>query len=296
MSCCGQPGKHSGRTGMFSPINQNSKTSIDPMQTSQTYDRKKTPAFCFPKKRRQPKGCGVDIGNDQQVDYPDPAIYSQHDQLLLGNIPSWDNPDILTNNWSPFRLMDEAQVTVRNLSATTSAANTLIHFYTSPFGIGTQRTLIASKLIGLAAGGQAILNFPLPQSVLAGDQRVGVHIRIEHPTDNNYQNNEGSQVHDGSYTSETGRIFNVPIPVLNNSAFNRQILLSIMPTDLVATITNASHHFAPYEQIIAQLHIEVPAFLIGSAGAIINRAVTVVGRLPGGELVGGATKLLRINN
>ena len=71
---------------------------------------------------------------------------------------------------------------------------------------------------------------------------------------------------------------------------------SIMPTDLIATITNASHNFAPYEQIIAQLHIQVPAFLVGTPAAIIERAVTVVGRLTGGELVGGATKLLRINN
>ncbi|HTD97998.1 MAG TPA: hypothetical protein VK668_01875 [Mucilaginibacter sp.] len=253
-------------------------------------------SFCLPTKKKPTPGCCINIGANQPVEYPDPAIYSQAEQLNLGNIPNWDNPDIVTNNWSPFRLMSESQVTVHNLSPSASAINTLVHFYTSPFGIGTVKTLLASKVVSLPPGSQTLLTYPLPQDTLAGDQRIGVHVKIEHPTDNNYMNNEGSQVHDGSYTTESGRNFTLSIPVVNNSNFTRQILLSIMPTDLIATITNANHNFAPYEQIIAQLHIEVPAFLVGTPAAIIERAVTVVGRLAGGELVGGATKLLRINN
>lgn len=253
-------------------------------------------SFCLPRKRKPPKGCCVDVGSNNPIEYPDPGIYSQYQQLLLGNAPSWDNPDILTNNWGPFKLMDESKVTVHNFSASASAINTLVHFYTSPFGIGTQRTLIQSKMVSLAPNSQTQLNFPLPKDVLNGDQRIGVHIRIEHPTDNNSQNNEGSQVHDGSFTTESGRNFILAIPVLNNSNFNRQILLSIMPTDLIATVSNSNHTYAAFEQIIAQLHIQVPAFLVGSPGNIIHRAVTVVGRLTSGELVGGATKLLRINN
>src|SRR6202000_2035190 len=110
------------------------------------------------------------------------------------------------------------------------------------------------------------------------------------------QNNDGAQVHDGSYTTESGRTFTLAIPVLNNSNFTRQIQLAIMPTDLIATISNSNHTYAPYEQAIAQLHIEVPSFLVGSGSNIIERAVTVIRRLSDGALIGGATKLLRINN
>jgi len=298
MSCCG-PSRDKNQLSSKRFQNRSPYANSNDMQVASenlASRSRESSSFCLPTKKKPTPGCCINIGANQPVEYPDPAIYSQAEQLNLGNIPNWDNPDIVTNNWSPFRLMSESQVTVHNLSPSASAINTLVHFYTSPFGIGTVKTLLASKVVSLPPGSQTLLTYPLPQDTLAGDQRIGVHVKIEHPTDNNYMNNEGSQVHDGSYTTESGRNFTLSIPVVNNSNFTRQILLSIMPTDLIATITNANHNFAPYEQIIAQLHIEVPAFLVGTPAAIIERAVTVVGRLAGGELVGGATKLLRINN
>lgn len=298
MSCCGPSGnKNQVSTKRFQ--NRPLYFTSDVMQVANDNIANKSrqaPAFCLPTKKKQKPGCCINIGANQPITYPDPAIYSQAEQLSLGNIPNWDNPDIVTNNWSPFRLMSESQITVHNLSSSASAINTLVHLYTSPFGIGTAKTLLTSRVVNIAPGSQVQLNYPLPQNILAGDQRIGVHVKIEHPSDNNYMNNEGSQVHDGSYTTESGRNFTLSIPVVNNSNFTRQILLSIMPTDLIATITNANHNFAPYEQIIAQLHIEVPGFLVGTPAAVIERALTVVGRLTNGELVGGATKLLRINN
>jgi hypothetical protein len=192
--------------------------------------------------------------------------------------------------------MPQSKITLHNYSSTVSAVNTLVHFSISPFGIGMPRTLIASKQLSLAPASQVDLFYPLPQDVLHGDQRIGVYIHVEHPTDSNYHNNDGAQVHDGSYTKESGRSFTLSIPVCNDSNFTRQIQLSVMPTDIIASVTPASHVFAPHEQIIATLTIDVPGFLAGSASNIIERAVTVVGRAGTGELVGGATKLLRINN
>lgn len=252
---------------------------------------------CRPSRRSDPRGCCFYLGKDDPVEYPDPAIYSQAEQLALGNIPDWDNPDITTNNWEPFRLMPESQVVVHNLSPTVSSVNTLVHFSISPFGIGMPRTIIATQRVSIPPASQAQLSFPLPQAVLQGDQRIGVYVHIEHPGgDMNYQNNDGEQVHDGSYTTDSGRVFDLVIPVYNDSNFARAILLSVMPTDIVASISPSSHTFAPHEQIVATLHIEVPGFLVGSSSNIINRAVTVVGRLSSGGLIGGATKLLRINN
>lgn len=224
------------------------------------------------------------------------AIYSQAEQIAAGANPTWDSPDIVTNDWRPFRLRQEAEVTIRNLSATTSAANARVHFYTSPFGIGTRRQLRLTRIVSLGPSQQVGLLFPLHQEVLSGDPRTGVHVVIEHPTDERSINDAGSQVHDGGYTTESGRSFDVGIPVLNDSAVTRQLHLSVLPTDLLATVTPSSHNFAPFEQIVATLHIEVPAFLSGSPGNEIAREATVIARVAGGEVIGGATRLLRIDS
>ncbi len=234
---------------------------------------------------------------DTPIETPDLAIYSQDEAVAGGVAPTWDSPDIVTNDWAPFRLKPEAKVTVRNISPTTSAANALVHFYTSDFGIGTRRQLRLTRMVSIPRASQLDLLFPLPQEVLAGDPRTGVHIVIKHPTDRNLINNSGSQVHDGGYSTESGRTFDVSIPVLNDSGLARQIVLAVLPTDLLATITPASHVFAPFEQLIATLHVKVPPFLVGSPGSEINRGVTVVGRLgSGGAMIGGVTRLLRINS
>jgi hypothetical protein len=234
---------------------------------------------------------------DIPIETPDLAIYSQDEALAGGAAPTWDNPDIITNHWAPFRLMLEAKVTVRNISPTTPAANALVHFFTSAFGIGTRRQLRLTRMVSIPRSSQVELLFPLHQEVLTGDPRTGVHVLIEHPTDRNRLNNAGSQVHDGGYTTDSGRSFDVSIPVLNDSGLSRQINLAILSTDLLATVTPASRVFAPFEQVVATLHIDVPPFLSGSPGAEINRAVTVMGRLGGGgAVIGGVTRLLRINS
>lgn len=243
----------------------------------------------------RPPQCSCTRIDDTPLDTPDLAIYSQAEVLAGGGLPSWDNPDIVTNDWRPFRLRTEASVTVRNLSPTTSAANARIHMYTSPFGIGTRRVLQLTRVISIGAGQQSQLLFPLHQAILAGDPRVGVHIVIEHPTDRQTANNMGSQVHDGGYTTESGRVFDVAIPLVNDSNLTRTIDLVVLPTDLLATVTPTSRSFAPFEQVVARLHVEVPGFLVGTPGNELARAVTVVAR-SAGDVIGGATRLLRIDN
>jgi len=231
------------------------------------------------------------------VKYPDLAIYSQAEQLANDVPPTWNNPDIVTHYWRPFRLAREAQVTVRNLSAAAPAVNALVHFHTCPFGIGTRRELRLSRRLSLAPGEEIRLSFPLHAELMSADPRTGVHVEIEHPRDSNRLNNSGAQIHDGGYTSESGRDFPVLIPVVNDRAEARRIRLSIQPTDLIATLDVSSHDFAPFEQLLVNLRIVVPAFLSGTPDDPINRSVTVIGWAgDSGELVGGITRLVRVDD
>jgi hypothetical protein len=248
-------------------------------------------------KRRSGKGSGCNsIVLDIPIETPDLAIYSQEEELLNGNTPNWNSPDITTNDWKPFRLRSEVTFRIRNLSPTVPAIGVSLHYYTSPFGIGTRKELKLTKIVNISPAREIELKFPLDQLTFSGDPRVGVHLQIEHPFDQNLINNFGSQVHDQGYTSESGRDFNIQIPVLNDSNLSREIRLSIMPTDLIAVVTPAAHLCAPHEQIISTLRIQIPSHLSGTPEANIIREVTVVGRLPTSELIGGATRIVCIDN
>jgi hypothetical protein len=273
------------------------KETLLNLNTSNMYNppSKRSACQCAVSQRPVVNKCCCISTRDVPIEHPDLAIYSQQEQLSLGVIPSWDSPDIVTNDWGPFRLRKEALVTVRNISST-PAANALVHYYTSPFGIGMRRTLKQSRQLSIGGGQQVDLNFPLDQETLNGDQRVGVHILIEHPRDNHSINNFGSQVHNGAYTTESGRNFTVQIPVFNDAAVSRVIYFSILPTNMQASLNLVSHNFFSFEQTTINLHIVVPTTIVGSAGHEINSSVTVVGRLSDGTLIGGVTHLLRINS
>jgi hypothetical protein len=246
--------------------------------------------------RNRPGGGSCAIRPQVPPERPDPAIYSQPQLLAQGNPASWDSPDILTNWWSPWRLMEETKVKVRNLSPTAAASNVLVHLLRSGFGIGLPRTSELTMTISLAPGQTTQLLFPLPQAVLSGDPRTAVHIEIEHPTDRDPGNNRGSQVVFGVLTSVDGRNFDLSFPVRNPSATAQQITLSLLANDLGASVTPGTRVFAPLEQIQAQVHFAVPSFLHGSPGASIDREVTVVGRGSNGALIDGITYIARIDD
>ncbi len=229
-------------------------------------------------------------------DRPDPATYSQDEQLSLGLVPTWNSPDITTNFYSPFTLFKEPEFKVRNLSATASAVNVLAHVATSPFGIGLPRTPLSTQVISLAPLQEVTLLFPLTQALLAGDQRIGVHIQLEHPNDKNLLNSHASQIIFAVHTTDFGRNFQVQFPVLNNSAAARPLTLSVLPNELIASVSPGTRNFAPFEQIQATLSIEVPNTLHGTASAVIEKEVTVVGRAPDGSIIDGLTHVVRINN
>src|SRR5262249_11058332 len=188
MPCCGPSPKRlrPGRP-IMSTIVQGDSVRSDPaaLAAAAPVPVPVPPSPCRPGRRPERPGCCLYLGKNDPVEYPDPGLYSQAEQIALGNVPDWDNPDIVTIDWAPFRLMPESQTPIHNSPPTVSATNPLVHFSISPFGIGMPRTLIASRLISLAPASQVGLAYPLPQAVLQGDQRIGVYIRVEHPTDSN---------------------------------------------------------------------------------------------------------------
>jgi hypothetical protein len=109
---------------------------------------------------------------------PDLATYSQREQISLGHAPTWNCPDITTNNYFPWKLLPTFFVNVRNLSTVASAINTLVTFSTSAFGIGMTPTPMSSQKLNLGAGQTAALSFAVPAALLSGEPKKSVYSTI----------------------------------------------------------------------------------------------------------------------
>jgi hypothetical protein len=131
---------------------------------------------------------------------------------------------------------------------------------------------------------------------LNGDPRIGVHVAIEHPHDKNLLNSRASQLIFIVFTTQVGRNFQVQFPVLNQSPAPRQLTLSVLPTDLAASVTPTVRNFAPFEQIQATASIQIPGSLHGTPATPVVREVSVMGRGPDGRLIDGITILVEIDN
>lgn len=251
--------------------------------------------WCRPVRRDPPSRCGC-LKLDDPPKRPDPAIYSQAEQLSLGLAPTWNPDDITTNQQRPWKLLPESTVSVRNLSPDVSAVNALVHFFTSPFGIGTKRTLLSSHPVNLAPGGAETLVFPMSVALLAGDPRIGAHVVIEHPHDLKPINNRGSQTVFSVFTTDVGRNLQFDFPVVNDSGAARQITLALLPNALGAAVSPAIHNFAPWEQIVARVTAHVPATVHGTPSTPVRNDITVIGWGAGGILIDGVTFVVRADD
>lgn len=245
-------------------------------------------SWCRPT-RRHGSACCVELADPPKR--PDPAIYSQDEALALGQIPTWNSPDVTTNNNIPWTLRPQVNVVVRNLSTTVSAVNTQVQVSLSGYGIGLPKTPLSNKLLTLPPGQSASLDFPLPPAVLAGPSSIGFFVDIHHPNDAREINSRGAQVVTAFNTQTSGRSVSTPVPVANPAAAAQTINLSVLPNNVSASISPSSHNFAPFEQITTHLSVVVPATMHNT-----EETVTVVARNTAGAVIGGASLLIFVND
>lgn len=249
-------------------------------------------SWCKPRHGR-PVTCCARVNTPP--DRPDLATYSQLEQISLGLAPSWNSPDITTNNDFPWTLLAQAVVVVRNLSATASAVNALVNVSTSAFGIGMPRTLLSGLQVSLGPSQQVTLNYPYTAAILAGDPSIGTFVDIQHPYDKRLINNKGAQTLKGVTTSKAGRSIAFTFPVANQQAAPRTIALAIVTSTLAGTLSTTSHAFVAFEQITVTLHVTVPAAMHGTVAAPVYNEITVVGT-SGGALVDGCTHAIWVDD
>ncbi len=252
---------------------------------------------CSGHPRKRPADCCLRITNTP-VHRPDIALYSQAEEVSLGREPTWNNPDITTNDWGPFRLMESIGVRISNRSTKANAGNALINLHVGPFGIGMPLSLYASHKTTVVAGGAVDLQFPLDEALRGeNSQRLSVMVKAEHPYDTEPINNTGYQCIDGRQTSLAGRHFSVGIPVRNpHPTAIRRIDLQVIPGALTASIDWDHHEFAPLEEKVVQLDVTVPAELHETDDTPNKQPVTVMATHNSGRLLGGATIIARIDS
>ena len=231
-----------------------------------------------------------------KIHRPDLAIYSQTEEAALGREPTWNNPDIITNDWGPFHLMESVEARVANRSAKANATHALVNCHVGPFGIGMPQSLYASCKTTVTAGNAATLRFPLDATLRSTEsQRLSFTIQAEHPFDTEPVNNQGSQCIDGRQTSSSGRHFTIDVPVRNPLSAARRIDLRLIPGELTASIDWDHHDFAPGEEKVVRVDVTVPGELHGTDDSPDKQPVTVIATWNGGQLLGGATIIARID-
>lgn len=249
---------------------------------------------CRPALRPPRRGCCLQV--DRPPETPDLAIYSQGLQFAEGQAPDWDNPDIKTNRWSPWRLYPALPVTVRNLSPTAHAVHALVHLEVARFGINTPRRPMGSKRVTVPAGGAVELEFPLDQAALDAGPLIAAHVTLEHPHDRNRLNNEGAQAIDGLTTAEDGRSRQLVIPVVNDATVAQSVTLAVAAQDVTAQLSASSLQLSPGEESSVTLSTTVPDSLHAPAGGEERRHVIVTATNGQGALLGGITQIVRVTD
>jgi hypothetical protein len=242
---------------------------------------------CRPIVRRASSPCKGSIRIKEPPQTADLAIYSQIEEWGRGGQLTWDSPHIVS--WlAGGSMLSEVTAKVRNLSPRVGALDVVVHCYTSPFGIGMQRTRLSTQIIPIIApASERTLNFPLTQALTESGQFLGIHILIDYPRDENRINNRGSQTVHVLNTKETGRDISVDFPVLNAASHNRVFKLTVLPNMVNAKVTPERRSFLPMEQISANLSMTVSADI--PADGTAHRVTVVAVDDDNGSLIDGLT-------
>lgn len=241
--------------------------------------------------------CGLDLSIP--MGKPDLQIYSQVEAMDSGIQVTWDSPDIDTYRGSTnneIRILDTIRARIRNVSTIAPASNAIVHCDTGPFGIGTARTRLASQVVSVLPSQQIEVSFPVPPGFLNGEQRIATHITIELPSDLNPEDNSGSQVAYGGYSSVIGREPVCEFPVVNRTGITVNFKLLSLQNDLSAIIEPQSFSLAPLEQIQARILCKVPDNVHSTPPKVVRMEATVLCLKENGELYSGLTFFILVDN
>jgi hypothetical protein len=131
-----------------------------------------------------------------------------------------------------------------------------------------------------------------------GEQRIGFHVTLEHAADMDVSNNYGAQTHEGFYTSESGRSIATTLPVRNPLPTAQLIQIAVLggTPDLIVSFVSPATTFAPFEERILPVQIQVSPSLTGGGGVEHTREVTILGQNEDGSVIDGVTYVLRIDS
>lgn len=222
---------------------------------------------------------------------PDPSIYDQQLVFASGGAPTFDSPDLSTQDLWPPRPSATLTATVRNLSSEASANQTRVDISWSVWGIGMPRSPIASAFVDLARAGfpgsEATVSWTTPQAVTAA-KLCGIFVNVIHPYDRNPNNNYGEQTVNGFQTS-TGRSHSFVVPVRNPTGAVQTVNLTAGPASVApwVTIVPSTLTLGAGAQQNVMVSVNVPASIPASPpGTQISTEIDVLATI-GGAYLGG---------
>lgn len=223
---------------------------------------------------------------------PDPSIYDQQLVFDSGGAPTFDSPDISTQDLWPPTPAPNLGITVRNLSNQASANQTRIDLTWSAWGIGMPRTSIGSTFVNLARAGfpgsQVSISVPAPPALMAA-ALFGLFVNVVNPYDTDLNNNAGEQTVNGFQTSKGGRSQSFVLPVRNPSGSTQTINLSAGPASVAswATILPATLTLGAGAQQNVTVSVVVPAAVpVSPPGTLFTAEIDVLATI-GGAYLGG---------
>ncbi len=245
--------------------------------------------WCLPASASQGGRCSLSL--NPPPNRPDPAIFDQEKQLAAGLTTTWNNPDItwfapptyVAGRWQPGptdnKLLDNAKISIHNLSATTPAINAVVTVSRSRFGIGLSRSSLSTQLVSIPAGQSTDLVSQLgltPIEMARGGEALFVD--ISHPYDADISNNHGASVVSFQFAGDS-----MSIPISNQTNDPQTYTLALMPNGVAAQLEDAQLQLAPGDSGFVGIRFTVPA------ASPFSDSVTVFARNSRGDLVGGAT-------
>lgn len=220
---------------------------------------KMTPSWLCPQfEKRQQSSPDCCLHIDDPPERADPATYTQAVELAAGRTPTWDSPDVVTNDSvPPYSLIDELGATIRNESSEVSAMNVRVRASYSEWGIGLERTDIGIKEVSLAPQEEVNLDYPFPDALDESDF-WSFFTTVEFDTDDDRTNNFGGQAIKSVHVDEVGYEHTEHVPVGNRKSTSRQLSINVNQPSVMQVSVPNQVQLAPGERTDIPVEFDLP--------------------------------------